>query len=227
MKIFVVMLDGWRREISVNENTETVAHLKQTVVNELRNEQLTVDQIHLFFKESEITSDRLWIRDCGIRPGDTVNVVVRQRNFIRITVMHERRQIPLDVEHSELVQNLKIKIQEREGFSVDQQVLMFQGREINGRLNHSGVGDGSTLQLCFKKVQIFVRDFEGRSHTFEVHLTDKVQDFKKQVERKIGVTASQQRLEYAGRQLMDGQRLLDYGIQQNSTLELKGRLRGG
>nr|XP_039269999.1 polyubiquitin-like [Styela clava] len=123
--------------------------------------------------------------------------------------MHERRQIPLDVEHSELVQNLKKKIQEREGFSVDQQVLMFNGREINGRLNHSEVGDGSTLHLYFKKVQIFVRDFEGRSHTFEVHLTDKVQDFKKQVERKIGVTASQQRLEYAGRQLMDGQRLLD------------------
>nr|XP_039274045.1 polyubiquitin-like [Styela clava] len=225
MKIFVQMLDGWRKEIVVNENTETVTNLKETVVRELRNKELTIDQIHLFFKGCEISS--VWVRDCGIRPGDTVNVVVKQRKFIRITVEHEDGRITLDVEESELVEDVKMRIQEREKFAVDQQVLMFNEQEINGRLNHNGVEQGSTLNLFFKKVQIFVEDMRGKKDEFDVHLADEVHEFKVKVAEVKGLEATQIKLIFKGKEMCEGKLLQDYYIKPNSTVNLVMRNRGG
>nr|XP_039274047.1 polyubiquitin-like [Styela clava] len=225
MKIFVQMLDGWRKEIVVNENSETVAHLKDTVVRELRNKELTFDQIYLYLKEREISG--VWVRDCGIQPGDTVNVVAKQRKFIRITVKHEDGRITLDVEESELVEDVKERIKKRKGFAVDQQVIMFEGQEINGRLNHNGIEQGSILSLCFEEVQIFVKDMTGEIDRFDVHLADKVLKFIGQVAEKRELGASHVRLIYEGRQLCEGNLLQDYGIRPNSTVHLVVRIRGG
>ncbi|XP_039274045.2 polyubiquitin-like [Styela clava] len=225
MKIFVQMLDGWRKEIVVNENSETVAHLKDTVVRELRNKELTIDQIYLYLKDREISG--VWVRDCGIRPGDTVNVVVKQRKFIRITVEHGDDRITLDVEESELVEDVKVRIKKRKGFAVDQQVIMFNGQEINGRLNHNGVEQGSTLNLFFEEVQIFVEDMRGKKDEFDVHLADEVHEFKVKVAEVKGLEATQIKLMYKGKELCKGKLLQDYDIKPNSTVNLVIRNRGG
>nr|XP_039269027.1 ubiquitin-NEDD8-like protein RUB1 [Styela clava] len=226
MKILLKKLDGWSNEVNVNEHTETVVQLKKTVINALGNTQYAVDQIQLIFKGDKIVQE--YVRDCGIKHGDTVMVVVKERSFIHIVVEVNGERIQLHVEESISVEKVKNMIRDKTGFSVQEQVLMFNGIEIgNGRLNHFRVCDGSTVQLFFKTFNITVKDFNGQSHALQVRLSESVDDLKSKVEQNTRVIPNQQTLTHEGRTLQNQRVLREYGIHENSVVHLVGRLRGG
>jgi ubiquitin len=76
-------------------------------------------------------------------------------------------------------------------------------------------------------IQIFVKTLNGKTITVEIAISGSVQDVKHSIQCKVGIPPNQQRLIYCGKQLDDSRTLLDYSIQNNSTLELMTRLRGG
>jgi hypothetical protein len=61
---------------------------------------------------------------------------------------------------------------------------------------------------------------------FDVKSGFYMEDIKQIIQDREGVAPHEQRLIFAGRQLEDGRRLSDYGIQQLSTLHLVERLSG-
>lgn len=77
------------------------------------------------------------------------------------------------------------------------------------------------------EIQIFIKNFNGKTEAFRIRADASVVDLKKLVHNKMGVPPAQQRLNYEGRDLQDGNSLLDYGVRNLSTLNLLGRLRGG
>ena len=224
MKIYVKTLTG--KTITLNVDPfDSVRVLKQKISAKMG---IPVKQQKLIFSGKQLTNFAT-LSDLGIQAESTLHLVfILFENGIDIMVKTPTgKHITLQAKKYESIETVKLKIEDKEGFLAEQQILTFDGTILeNHHKLHDYVSDENStpifeLQMPITEFLIAVKTLTGKILNAIVNPFENIYRIKEWIEGKEGIPIDQQKLIFAGKVLQNDNDLFHYGIKSGSTLHLR------
>eukprot|EP00984_Skeletonema_dohrnii_P013026 scaffold5365_cov140-Skeletonema_dohrnii-CCMP3373.AAC.1 len=153
--------------------------------------------------------------------GSKLKLIIRRPNCSKFT---------LNMRSSHTISDVKNELSEMECVSSDKLCVLFDGQLLkdNHTLSDYNIANDDNLDLVENRtIQIFVKISGGDTISLGATLTTPIASLKDMISEKVGIAKVEQRLCYGAKQLDDPRTLIEYNINEECTLDLLGRVKGG
>jgi len=204
------------------EATETIEDIKNTIVDVVgipMHEQL------LSFDGEMLLRNSKTLRECGLKHQ---SMLVLEQMKIRIKTF-KGDKFKLDVEHSDTLQSIQERIQEKKGIPMKDQVLfLFDERlkDINMTLMDCGIQHNDKIDVE-EHMKVNVKDDTknggGKTYLLYTEETFPISKIAEMIVEQVGIPRDDQILSFNDSLIFDkdmGTMLKDYGIKHKSTIRL-------
>ena len=218
MNIYLQSSSGKHNFPSLMAST-TIKSIKSSIISILG---IPYDQQCLIFHGKELEDDKT-LADLKICSGNIIHLELISNMNFQIFIRLSDKIISLTTKYSDRIDNIKQKINEREGTPIEMIHLSYCGKKLffnDFTLLDYGIFKESTLELMWinntakvsNKATINISLPNGEIFTKEMKISRKVFELKKKTQDKLGIHWDNQRLFFLNNELEDDKYLSDYTI---------------
>ena len=233
-QIFVKGFDGKTVAIDLPHKFDTkISEIKLLVEQKLG---VNSKEIDLIYGGQELV-DSATLIEMSIQNESTLHLVRRAPGGDQIFVKgFDGKTVAIDLHHKfdTKISEIKVLVEKKLGVSTKKIDLLYGGQvlEDSATLIEMSIQNESTLHIVSLAPggdQIFVKGFDGKTVAIDLpsKFNTKISEIKVLVQAKLGVNAGDVELIYGGQELVDTATLIEMSIQNESTLHLVRKAKGG
>ncbi|XP_065913123.1 uncharacterized protein [Dysidea avara] len=234
IQVFVKTLTGKTIALQMDTN-DTVGDVKSGVE---KKEGIRCDEQRLIFQGKQLDDGRT-LGKHNISNNSIIHLLLYLRGGMKIFVRipdpdvnndGNERVVTLEILQTDTVANIKAGITDKTAIPTANQELIFASSTMDDHraLCDYGIRSESTVTLRYKGViQLFIKAMTGKTTLVKVPYGSTVKKLKEEIKQTLGIAVDEQRLIFFAVQLEDGDKLRDRGVQNNNTIHLVVRIKGG